>query len=234
MLQQLSKTRLAYAETAQATCVAMLALKRSIDVNKPFDFRSALNNGRMLFLGEGNLSFAYLIARRLGDRASRVVATTFEDAGHYDDETRANAGKLRSLGAKVRDNVDAGRCDTTFLLGSIDLAVFQFPNVGSRTPLYRRNPNHILMRRFLSSIRNVLSEKGRIAVTVVNSSHYDGAFGMDEVAEKFGFEKPVAHPFFLKDYPGYTHTKTKDDGKPAIDGDDDFVTFVFQVKSARL
>lgn len=233
MLQQPSRRRIAYEETALATYVAMAALKRAIDVNKPFDFRGALNDGRMLFLGEGNFSFAYLIARGLGDRASRVVATTLENADHYDDETRANAGKLRALGAKVRGEVDAGRCDTTFLLGSVDLAVFQFPNVGSRKPLYRRNPNHILVRKFLASIRSVLSKNGRVAITVVNSSHYDGAFAMDEVAEKFGFEKPVAHPFFLKDYPGYTHRKTKHDGKPAIDIDDDFITFVFRPKSSR-
>lgn len=229
MFNENSKARTAYAETALRTLTAMLAFKRVLDVQRPFDFCSALNNGRMVFLGEGNLSFAYVIANRLGKRASRVVATTFEEKELYDDETCANAKKLRAIGAKVRDQVDARRCDSEFLMGSVDLAVFQFPNVASRRPLFHRNPNHILIKRFLLSVRSALSKGGRVAITVVNSSHYDGAFAMDEVAVKCGFKKPVAHPFFLKDFPGYTHRKTKVDGKPAIEVDDNFVTFVFTV-----
>ncbi len=233
MIPQKSKARAAYNDAAFRMLGTMLTLKRVLDVKTPFDFCNALYSGRMVFLGEGNLSFAYAVASRLGGRASRVIATTFEEGAVHDDETQANATKLRSLGAKVRFGVDAGRCDSEFLLGSVDLAVFQFPNVGSRRPLFRRNPNHILVKRFLKSVRNVLSKNGRVAITVVNSSHYDGAFAMDEVAAKSGFEKPVAHPFIMEDFSGYSYRKTKLDGKPAIENDDEFVTFVFKPKVLR-
>lgn len=233
MVLQKTMAQAAYDGAASSMLETMLTLKRVLDLKTPFDFGNALYSGRMIFLGEGNLSFACAVANRLGRRASRVIATTFEEGVLHDDETRANAKNLRYLGAKVRFGVDAGRCDSEFPFGSVDLAVFQFPNVGSRRPLYRRNPNHILVKRFLTSVRNVLSKNGQVAITVVNSSHYDGAFAMDEVATKTGFEKPLAHPFFMEDFSGYSHRKTKLDGKPAIEHDDELVTFVFRPKVRR-
>ena len=112
-----------------------------------------------------------------------------------------------------------------------DLIVFQFPNVGSREPVYGRNPNHVLVRRFLKSAKKHLTAEGQIAITVVNSSHYDGAFDMDGAAERNDYEIPVAHPFYFADYPGYSHVKTKEDGSSALEKGDEFVTYVFRQNS---
>lgn len=51
---------------------------------------------------------------------------------------------------------------------------------------------------------------------------------MDGAAERNNFASPVAHPFHLSDYPGYSHVKTKDDGTSALEEDDQFVTYLFK------
>jgi len=56
---------------------------------------------------------------------------------------------------------------------------------------------------FLGSAAAHLLSSGKVAITVVNSSHYDGAFDMDRAAERSGFARPVAYPFQFSDYPGY-------------------------------
>lgn len=62
---------------------------------------------------------------------------------------------------------------------------------------------------FLGSAAAHLLSSGKVAITVVNSSHYDGAFDMDRAAERSGFARPVAYPFQFSDYPGYAHIKRK-------------------------
>ena len=126
--------------------------------------------------------------------------------------------------------VDATNLSQWFGRRRFDLIVFQFPNVGSRNPRYGRNPNHILVRRFLKSAAAHLSGEGQVAIAVVNSSHYDGAFDMDGAAERNNYALPVAYPFRFSDYVGYTHVKTKDDGVGAVDESDEFVTYVFRLK----
>lgn len=65
---------------------------------------------------------------------------------------------------------------------------------------------------------------------MINSPHFDGAFDMDGAADRNGFAKPTAHPFYLSDFPAYTHVKTKEDGSSAVGADDNCVTCVFQLK----
>lgn len=65
---------------------------------------------------------------------------------------------------------------------------------------------------FLKSAAGHLTGKGNVAITAVNSPHYDGAFDVDGAAERNDYEIPVAYPFFFSDYPGYSHVKTIDDG----------------------
>ncbi|PRD45062.1 hypothetical protein C5748_02200 [Phyllobacterium phragmitis] len=161
-----------------------------------------------MLLGEGNLSFSVSLAQ-LAEQNVDMVSTTFEKEVHYSETAAKNARFLRRRGIKVLSGVDA--TDLTKFFGPVrfDLIVFQFPNVGSREPLYGRNPNHVLVRRVLGSAGSHLSYKGQVAITVVNSPHYDGAFDMDSAAKRNGYEPPRAHPFKFSDYPGYTHVKRK-------------------------
>jgi hypothetical protein len=110
------------------------------------------------------------------------------------------------------------------------LIVFQFPNAGSRSPLYGRNPNHVLIRRFLRSASEQLRSGGKVAITAINSFHYDGAFDVDGAATRNEYEIPVAYPFYFSDYPGYTHVKTNDDGTSVATSENECVTYIFERK----
>jgi hypothetical protein len=90
--------------------------------------------------------------------------------------------------------------------------VFNFPNVASRTPVYGRNPNHHLVRRFLRSAAQHLAPGGCIIVTAVDSPFYAGAFGMDAAAKFAGLASPTAYDFRLSQFSGYSHMNTIGDG----------------------
>jgi len=53
---------------------------------------------------------------------------------------------------------------------------------------------------------------------------------MDGAAERNDYVLPVAYPFHLSDYAGYSHVKTKVDGVGAVDESDEFITYVFRLK----
>ncbi|WP_171904793.1 class I SAM-dependent methyltransferase [Hoeflea olei] len=210
--------------------LSALELKRTLDRKTPFDFPAKVKAGRVLLVGEGNLSFSLALARKVGVSATNMISTTFETVAEYSEATVGNAIALRRLGVTVVPGVDARNLTNWFGRGKFGSIVFQFPNVGSRNPLHGRNPNHILVRRFLESASEHLVDDGVVAITAVNSPHYDGAFDVDGAAERNQYDIPVAHPFYFSDYPGYTHVKTKDDGSGALDAGDEFVTFAFQKK----
>lgn len=209
---------------------AATELKRTLDQATPFPFVRHIKGGKVLLVGEGNLTFSVSLARLAGTSAKNMTSTTFQSTNDYTNETARNARILTKSGARVMAGVDATKLSNWFGSTSFDLIVFQFPNVGSRFPIYGRNPNHVLLRRFLRSANEHITTHGVVAVTVVNSPHYDGAFAVDDAAERSSFCAPTAHPFYFSDYPGYSHVKTKEDGSPAFENDDEFVTLVFQTK----
>ncbi len=209
---------------------AAFELKRVLDKNRPFDFVSCARSGRVLLVGEGNLSFSLALARLVGSPVRGMTSTTFQGVAECTRETSRNAEALRKLGASVIASVDATNLEKWFNNLKFDLIIFQFPNVGSRSPLYGRNPNHVLVRRFLRSAAQHLRIYGKVAITVLNSPHYDGAFDVDDAARRNHYEIPVAYPFYFSDYPGYTHVKTNDDGTSVASSDSECVTYVFERK----
>lgn len=206
---------------------AAFRLKRALDVDVPFNFQAHLESGNALLTGEGNLSFAISLLRKSPTSGSHVTATTFEAESSWAGQTTKNARTLRQYGASVRGAIDATRLCDHFGSKIFKLIIFQFPNVASRVPRYGRNPNHILIRHFLRSASLQLAPSGRVAITVVNSAYYDGAFDMDGAAQNSGFEKPTAFPFRLRDFPDYSHVNTRNDGS-AVEKNADCVTCVFK------
>lgn len=211
-------------------CVAALELKRVLDAREPFDFVAKVKSGRVLLVGEGNLSFSLALARLAGTAARNITSTTFQSATERSETAVENALKLRGRGVNVLSGVDATNLTKWFGRTKFDLIVFQFPNVGSRSPVYGRNPNHVLVRRFLRSAAEHLVAGGGVAVTAVNSPHYDGALNVDDAAIRNDYEIPVAYPFYFSDYPDYTHVKTKEDGTSVAGTESDCVTYVFERK----
>jgi hypothetical protein len=67
-----------------------------------------------------------------------------------------------------------------------------------------------------------LSDEGQVAISVASRLQYHAAFDMDAAAERNNYALPVAHPFRLSDYAGYSHVKANDDGVGAVDESDKF------------
>ncbi|MEO1200243.1 MAG: Rossmann-like fold-containing protein [Pseudomonadota bacterium] len=208
---------------------AGLRLKYALSTQSKLDFVRMATTGSSLFVGEGNLSFSLGIARQLETiERARLVASTFESACKWSDETVSNARQLIGLGCTVLDKLDARSIDREFGAEVFDFIGFQFPNVGSRKLKHGRNPNHVLLRRFLKSAANAISRHGAICVTTVNNPYYDGAFSVDDAARWAGLPKPVAYRFDPDDYAGYFHTNTLDQSVSSIGSTEEFVTFVFR------
>ncbi len=192
-------------------------------------FISQVQKGKILFVGEGNLSFALSIAKMLGISASNLTATTYEKTNDLSEETQKNVKILKECGASILNGIDATKLSQYFPQQKFDTIVFQFPNAGSREPEYGRNPNYILVRSFLKSAATCLSNNGKILLTAVYTPHYQGAFQFEEAAEKAGYHIMGSYPFDQESFPGYTHTNTNDDDS-AIEKHDEFKTWIFELK----
>lgn len=198
-------------------------------VRKTSVFMSHIRQGNTLFVGEGNLSLALSIAKTSGVTASDFVATTYEKTSDLSEEAQQNSETLKQSGASVLNGIDATKLDQYFPRQKFDTIVFQFPNAGSREPEYGRNPNFILIRDFLKSAATCLTSNGRILITAVDSPHYQGAFHLEEAAEKAGYRVIGPYPFDPESFPGYSHTNTNDDDS-ALEKYDEFKTWVFELK----
>lgn len=210
----------------QALRYPALSTRQLTKVAAKFDFTARMRMGSVLFVGEGNLSFALTISRRPRIPRSSILATVYEAEEDLTDTAYNNARKLLKLGCSVKTGVDATRLSDSIGKRQFRTIILQFPNVASRDPSYGQNPNHVLVTRFLRDARNHLKPGGLLVVSTVDSPFYEGAFKMDEAARKASFASPAIYTFDPKDYLGYTHQNT-DNEESAADGHTAFATFVF-------
>lgn len=173
-----------------------------------YPFLMRAKYGSMLFVGEGNLSFSLSIAKQLNGRTSNMVSTVYENRIELAKETLHNGQSLLRLGAKVYCSIDATKLHKEFSENTFDTICFQFPNIASRQPKYGRNPNHHLLVKYLGSARQIKTKQGHVTITIVNRPHYDGAFAIEEAAEKAGYLPPKEYIFRSSDFPTYNHTNT--------------------------
>lgn len=185
--------------------------------------------GNVLLVGEGNLSFSKSLLASDSSRITGMIATTYEAEGSLPDEGKINANFLRRSGAVVMHDIDAMHLEKEFGSHKFDTIIFQFPNVGSREPIHGRNPNYILLRKFLRSAALNLQPTGKVIISTVDSPHYEGAFQFEDAAEFAGFRSPASYPFDPSDFPGYSHVNTNDDGS-AIEEHKKFITRVFRLQ----
>ncbi|WP_461494312.1 class I SAM-dependent methyltransferase [Pyruvatibacter sp.] len=194
-----------------------------------FDFLGHTGEGATLLVGEGNLSFALSLAKTNPRRASNLLATTFESRVDISNSAKRNASYIRSLGSSVEYSIDATKLNNHFSSKRFHLIIFQFPNVHSRNPVYGRNPNHVMIRRFLKSAAGCLLPTGLVAISIVNSPYYLGAFNLPDAGKMAGLNKPEVYPFRPSDFSGYTHVNTEGPDS-AITKYDSFSTWVFQLR----
>ena len=187
------------------------------------------NLGNVLLVGEGNLSFSKSLLTISSSGITGMIATTYETERSMPDAAKANASFLRQHGAVVMHDIDAAHLDKEFSSQKFDTIIFQFPNVGSREPIYGRNPNYILLRKFLRSAAEILAPNGEILISSVDSPYYEGAFQFEDATEFVGFKTPESYPFDPSNFPGYSHVNTNDD-ESAIEEHKKFITRVFRLK----
>ena len=203
-------------------------LKKIVEVrSQPFNFHKQIDKGPTLFVGEGNLSFSLHFASNRNIRSRFITATTFEPASKLSEEAEKNASQLRMLDASVHHGIDATRLEHHFSNLRFSTIIFNFPNVASRAPKYGRNPNHMLVRKFLMSATNILDKDGLVLISSVDSPHYRGAFQFPLAAEKSGFQESTVYRFYPSNFKGYTHTNTQDEDS-ALSDYNNFCTWVFQ------
>ena len=168
------------------------------------------------------------IAGSIGRFYSDIVATTYEKPAALSIDAKRNAYALQKSGASVFHDIDCTKLDQIFPDVGFDTIVFQFPNVGSRQPKYGRNPNHHLLTRFLRSSHGCLNPDGEVAITIVNRPHYEGAFDVDNAAQKSEFDYPEEFKFEPKRFSGYSHVNTNDENESALSRFRSFRTWVFR------
>ncbi len=203
-------------------------LKNIVEVrSQPFNFHKQIDKGPTLFVGEGNLSFSLHFAIDRNIKSRFITATTFERAAKLTEEGEKNASQLRMLDASVHHGIDATRLEHHFPHSNFSTIIFNFPNVASRDPKYRRNPNHMLVKKFLMSATNILDKNGLVLISSVDRPHWRGAFQFPLAAEKSGFQEPTVYRFYPSSFNGYTHTNTHDEDS-ALSDHNKFCTWVFQ------
>lgn len=202
----------------------LAVLLKSLD---KYDFIKRISSGSALFVGEGNFSFVYTLAkmqRQLGN----IIASTYEKYTALSDFSKHNLKLLEKIGVHVLQDVDATKLHKTFNEGSFDTIIFQFPHTGNRESVNNLNPNYVLVRDFIISAYRILKMHGIILITVVDNDYYNNIFKFGEIAELCGLSTPIKYVFDPDDYPGYIHTMAHREGS-AIDEYDQFATWEFQV-----
>ena len=131
-----------------------LSTKKLAKAAAKYDFTARMRMGSVLFVGEGNLSFALTMSRKPRVPTSSILATVYEAEEDLTDTAYDNARRLLKLGCRVKTGVDATQLAHTIGKRQFRTIIFQFPNVASRDPSYGQNPNHVLVKRFHKNAAN--------------------------------------------------------------------------------
>ncbi|XP_059487210.1 uncharacterized protein LOC132203430 [Neocloeon triangulifer] len=112
----------------------------------------------VLFVGEGNFSFALNFKKRHG-KLRHVIATCFEEKDKILKGAEENVALLEEQGARVVFGVDATKLHTyNYLRLNEDYLsnciIFNFPHIGGKMKIHR---NRELLRNFFASVRKFLA-----------------------------------------------------------------------------
>jgi hypothetical protein len=192
-----------------------------------YDFISKISSTRSLLVGEGNLSFAISLIKKM-QNLPELVASVYENCRDWSELTNINAKLLRQSGIKVMHSVDATKLDQLFQPNSFDNLIFQFPHSGSRDGVNGVNPNYILVQEFIKSASKILRNNGVIVITTVDTDFYNNMFRFNDIADSLKILAPVKYRFDPNDYSQYQHSMTNNDDS-AIDEYSKFATWEFKI-----
>ena len=171
----------------QLICDAMHELSLISKSLIKYDFIKRISCGSTLLVGEGNLSFACVLAERI-QYLNKMITSTYEKYSELSDDAKHNVRILNDINMHILYGLDGTKLHKVFSTLSLDTIIFQFPHSGSREPIKGQNPNYVLVHDFLSSSLSVLKKDGVVLITVVDSDYYDNMFKFEELAALTGFK----------------------------------------------
>ena len=187
-------------------------------------------SGRVLLVGEGNLSFTEANLNLNRNVPSNVTSTIYEKEEDVKEEsTLRRAEELRNRGVNVEYGVDATRLHSRSPRVLYDNIIWMFPHPGGdRQGVATRG--QALLSAFLPSASKVLAPGGRISVTL-KSNWYVSRWRPREIGAAAGLALVAERPFQQGDYPGYYHETTAAGARPADISTG--ITFVFMKAEGR-
>ena len=171
-----------------------------------FDFRSAISNRRILFLGEGNMSFVLSLLES-NYSYSNIIVTTFERYNEMTAFAKLNASILNKQRVKLLFGVDGTKLQH-FADRFFDNIIFQFPYSRYQTKQAYNNCNYNLVNRLLHIAKSKLANQGSLVITHVDNDYYNALFNLKEIGQAAGYKVIKRYYFDPKDFQGYKHQMT--------------------------
>lgn len=187
-------------------------------------------NGHTLLVGEGDFSFAKNLAEQTAANArSQILATCYEPLWQQvTKKKQANIQALQEMGVVVRGGVDATALSKT--IGIFDTIIWNFPHKG-KIPRRKSILEHQkLLFYFFASASSVMSQGGKVYVTVRNRQPYTRSWNIPKQAREHGFDLIDTKVLEIEElkaaYPSYVPIKTID-GKAIPTGE--VIIYIFQL-----
>ena len=191
-----------------------------------FDFYSATSKGKILFVGEGNMSFALNIIKH-SSNFHNIIVTTFEKSENLSQFAKINSMILKKHNVTIVHGVDCTNLDN-FRNRIFDKIIFGFPNTGTREFISGYHPNYLLVKNFLDIAAKKISTFGSVVISYVDNEYYNNVFKFYKIARLAGFNKIIKYIFDPKDFRGYKHPMTHEE-ESALEGHKKFATLEFRL-----
>lgn len=168
----------------------------------PFD-----QSDDILFVGEGNFSFAASCVENHLEHAENVVATSLDDEATVLDKYGDAAGHMEAIReccGQVLHGIDATRLEHHLKGRLFDVVIFCFPHVAAGIADEDRNilKNQTMLLKFFESAKHVLKPGGRVAVTLAVSRAY-ALWDLKGLGKKQKYTMKTSGIFIGSAFPGY-------------------------------
>lgn len=162
---------------------------------------------KILFVGEGNFSFAASCIENHLEHGEDVLATSLDDEETVHDKYAAAKQHIETIVdccGRVQYGVDGCKLSHTLRGQSFDVIVFCFPHVAAGIADQDRNimTNQKMLLGFFESAKAILRKEGTVAVSLALSRTYE-LWNIKELARSKGLKLLRTGPFIGQAFPGY-------------------------------
>lgn len=168
---------------------------------------------KILFVGEGNFSFAASCIENHLEHGEDVVATSFDDEATVHNkypDAAVHITTIEDCCGTVKHAIDATKLEQHFPNTHFDVVIFMFPHVAAGIADEDRNilTNQKMLSSFFKTAQEVLAPEGTIAVSLAVSKTYD-LWDIRGLAKAQGLKVKTSGPFQGTLFPGYEHRRTQ-------------------------